>query len=123
MDNPDLPHLGARVVARPIVFERLKQAVLAGGGGAVAVTSQRLNRRKVWGMGGAGKTTLAKMLVEDEDVLARFRDGVAWVVLGNDVADVVPSQRMVYRQLMGREPSEQMGDAAEGKQVRESIVY
>jgi serine/threonine protein kinase len=117
MANPDLPRVGERVVARPTLLERLKRAVLAGGGGAVAVTSTWMNRRKVWGMGGVGKTTLAKMLMDDGDVRARFRDGVAWVVLGNEVSDVVPKQRMVYRQLTGREPSETMGELDEGKQV------
>jgi serine/threonine protein kinase len=93
--NPDLPRVGARVVVRSKLLERLKQAVLAGGGGAVAVTSQPMNRGKVWGMGGVGKTTLAKMLMDDEAVRTRFQHGVAWVVLGNDVSDVVPAQRMV----------------------------
>jgi hypothetical protein len=115
--NTDLPRVGDRVVARPTLLERLKRAVLAGGGGAVAVTSTWMNRRKVWGMGGVGKTTLAKMLMDDGDVRARFRDGLAWVVLGNEVPDVVVKQRMVYRQLVGREPLETMGTAEEGRQV------
>jgi serine/threonine protein kinase len=68
--NPDPPRVGERVVARPTLLERLKRAVLPGGGGAVVATSTRMNRRKVWGMGGVGKTTLAKMLMAEADVRA-----------------------------------------------------
>jgi hypothetical protein len=115
--NPDVSRVGGRVVARPALLQRLKRAVLAGGGGAGAGTPQAVNKRKVWGMGGVGKTTLVKMLVDDEDVRARFRDGVAWVVLGAEVSDARAKQRTVYQQLTWREPPDSMETADEGKQV------
>jgi serine/threonine protein kinase len=114
--NPDLPHVGSRVVARPALLQRLKRAVLEGGGGAVAVTSQAVNKRKVWGMGGVGKTTLAKLLMGDEDVRARFRDGVAWVVLGNEGPSLTSRQEMVYEQLVGKRPDSPFKDAEQGRQ-------
>jgi hypothetical protein len=102
--NPDLPCVGSRVVRRPELLQRLKQAVLAPPRRAVAVTSQAMNKRKVWGVGGVGKTTLAKMLVGEEDVRARFRDCVAWVVLGSGGPNLTARQEDVHLQLLGHRP-------------------
>jgi hypothetical protein len=120
----DLPRVGDRVVVRPDLFGRLKRAVLAGGGGAVAVTQRLKNRRKVWGMGGVGKTTLAKMLLADEDVRARFRDGVAWVVLGNEDPNLSARQEDVYFQLMKQRPNPPFKDERQGAAVlREALAH
>jgi hypothetical protein len=100
--NPDVPHVGGRVVARPELLDRLKRAVLAPAARAVAVTSQAMNKRKVWGMGGVGKTTLTKVLMSEEDVRTRFRDGVAWVVLGNEGPSLTARQEMIHEQLLGK---------------------
>jgi hypothetical protein len=105
-------------VARPELLKRLKRAVLARGGArAVAVTSQGRNKRKVWGMGGVGKTTLAKMLMHDEDVRARFRDGVAWVVLGNEAFSLTARQEDVYFDLVGQRPNPPFKDETQGLKV------
>jgi hypothetical protein len=122
--NPDLPHVGSRVMARPALLDRLKQAVLAPEAHAVAVTSQvtRSRARKVWGMGGVGKTTLTKMLMNEEDVRARFPDGVAWVVLGNEGPSLTARQEMVYEQLMGQPPERRFEDAQQGKQSLRRVL-
>jgi hypothetical protein len=115
--NPDLEPVGRRVVARPALLDRLKRAVLASEARAVAVTSQTVNKRKVWGMGGVGKTTLAKMLLHEEDVRARFRDGVAWAVLGNEGPSLTARQEDVHLQLLGHRPNPPFKDEKQGVAV------
>jgi Ran GTPase-activating protein (RanGAP) involved in mRNA processing and transport len=112
--NPDLPNAGARVVARPELLHQLKQAVLAPLARSVAITSRV---HKVWGMGGVGKTTLAKIFLHEEDVRARFSDGMAWVVLGNDGPCLTARQEDVHEQLLWRRPDSPFKDATQGTQV------
>jgi len=60
-------------VSRPEIQSRVKQRLMAAGG------PQRL---LLQGLAGSGKSVLAANLAFDAEVLARFRDGVLWVTLG-----------------------------------------
>jgi NB-ARC domain/Domain of unknown function (DUF4062)/WD domain, G-beta repeat len=42
--------------------------------------------RGLWGAGGFGKTTLARLLVHRDEIREEFPDGVVWVALGGSVA-------------------------------------
>lgn len=43
-------------------------------------------------MGGVGKTVLAAAVIQDEQIRARFRDGIVWLTLGQ-TPDVLTLQR------------------------------
>jgi WD40 repeat protein len=64
------------VVDRPTEVDQVVTAVL--GGGTVAVTTA------LYGVGGFGKTTVAKMVRSDPRVLDAFGNRVYWVTLGRD---------------------------------------
>ena len=70
------PEPPADFVARPNEFDALKKELLDGKGDAVGITAA------LRGAGGYGKTTLAKALAHDADILEAFFDGVLWVELG-----------------------------------------
>ncbi len=40
----------------------------------------------LWGAGGFGKTTLARLLTHRREIRERFPDGVIWVAIGEDTA-------------------------------------
>ncbi|MGH3772047.1 MAG: DUF4062 domain-containing protein [Pseudonocardiaceae bacterium] len=67
-------------VARPGLMEALVGAVRRSGAGVVGVTTG------LWGAGGFGKTTLARLLVHREEVREEFPDGVVWVTVGEYAA-------------------------------------
>ncbi len=73
-----VPPLRGDEVARPGLMEDLIGAVTRPGAGAVGVTTG------LWGAGGFGKTTLARLLVHREEVREEFPDGVVWVTVGED---------------------------------------
>jgi len=60
-------------VKRPGLFESARAALVTGAGPVV-----------LWGMAGAGKTTLAAALAADLSVGGQFWDGVLWATLGPD---------------------------------------
>jgi hypothetical protein len=103
------PRLPPNVVARPEALTSLRQMVLK---------DERLNTiavAAIVGMGGAGKTTLARMLCHDRAVQDAFPDGVIWVGLSHEITDLVPKIREVGRAL-GDEPKHY--DTAEGASNR-----
>jgi hypothetical protein len=73
-----VPALRGDEVARPGLMENLLAAVTWPGVSAVGMTTG------LWGAGGFGKTTMARLLVHRQDVREQFPDGVAWVTLGED---------------------------------------
>src|SRR5262249_12407652 len=63
------PDLLESYVERPDILRQLKDAVL---------TTSRVG---LWGPPGSGKRVLATALCQDEDVMARFEDGILWLTL------------------------------------------
>ena len=71
------------IVRRPELVQALRDALLSGGDGPVALTTA------LQGAGGFGKTTLATDLcLTDQRVRLRFAGGLIWVTLGQRVAGV-----------------------------------
>lgn len=62
-------------VQRPEELASIKQQLLRGEGKPVPAVS-------LWGPGGVGKSTLAKALCQDDEVIDFFSDGILWVSLG-----------------------------------------
>src|SRR5262249_45553675 len=68
-------------------LDQLKQALLGTTGRAVGITAAKAQRGRVGlhGMGGIGKTELAKDLVNDDEVRRAFPDGIFWLTLGQTI--------------------------------------
>jgi hypothetical protein len=75
-----VPPLHGDEVARPWLMDKLVAAVTRPGISAVGMTTG------LWGAGGFGKTTMARLLVHRKEVREEFRDGVVWVTVGEDAA-------------------------------------
>jgi len=73
-------------IPRPEVLDALREALLSGDG-AVALTSAV--KVALHGMGGIGKSVLARALCDDPAVQAAFPDGILWTTLGRDVNEPV----------------------------------
>lgn len=75
-----VPPLQGDEVARPGLMENLVAAVIRPGAGAVGMTTG------LWGAGGFGKTTMARLLVHRDEIREQFPDGVVWVTVGEEAA-------------------------------------
>jgi WD40 repeat protein len=78
-----VPRLRGDEVARPDLMRDLVGVVVRAGANVVGMTTA------LWGAGGFGKTTMARLLVHRDEVREEFPDGVVWVTIG---ADAVGSQ-------------------------------
>ncbi|MBN2390992.1 MAG: CHAT domain-containing protein [Anaerolineae bacterium] len=65
---------------RPDVLATVKTALLANPDGLALTAAVQMNA--LHGMGGIGKTVLARALCEDAEVQATFPDGILWATLG-----------------------------------------
>jgi NB-ARC domain/Domain of unknown function (DUF4062)/WD domain, G-beta repeat len=74
-----VPSLRGDEVARPELMAELVGAVLRPGAGTVGVTTG------LWGAGGFGKTTLARVVAHRPEVREEFPDGAVWVTVGENV--------------------------------------
>src|SRR5262249_44606191 len=92
------PDLLESYVERPVILRQLKDAVL---------TTSRVG---LWGPPGSGKRVLATALCQDEDVMARFEDGILWLTLGVK-PNILGELTTLYAILTGEHPS--FVDAAE----------
>jgi WD40 repeat protein len=75
-----VPPLRGDEIARPELMEELIGAVARPGVSAVGVTTA------LWGAGGFGKTTMARLLAHCQEIREQFPDGVVWVTVGEDAA-------------------------------------
>lgn len=73
-------HLPTNLVPRPELLAEVRSTLLDNPGG-VALTSA-LQVRALYGMGGIGKTVMARLLCDDDDVRAEYPDGALWTTLG-----------------------------------------
>ncbi|MGC2238372.1 MAG: hypothetical protein WA584_19615, partial [Pyrinomonadaceae bacterium] len=73
-----VPSLHGDEVVRPELMAELVAAVTRPGVSVVGMTTA------LWGAGGFGKTTLARLLVHLDGVREHFSDGVVWVTVGED---------------------------------------
>lgn len=67
------------VVGRPVELAAVVRALVAGGARTVGITTS------LYGAGGFGKTTLARMVCADKQVRQRFGNRVYLVTVGRDV--------------------------------------
>ena len=75
-----VPSLRGDEVARPVPMEDLVAAVTRSGVSAVGTTTG------LWGAGGFGKTTMARLLVHRQEVKEQFPAGMVWVTVGEDAS-------------------------------------
>jgi WD40 repeat protein len=75
-----VPPLRGDEVARPGLMEDLVAAMTRPGVSVVGMTTG------LWGAGGFGKTTMARLLVHRQEIREQFPDGVVWVTVGEDAA-------------------------------------
>ncbi|MDQ3763942.1 MAG: NB-ARC domain-containing protein [Actinomycetota bacterium] len=75
-----VPPLRGDEVARPDLMAELVAAVTQPGTSAVGMTTG------LWGAGGFGKTTMARLLVHRPEIQQKFPDGVVWVTVGEDTS-------------------------------------
>jgi WD40 repeat protein len=72
------PPTVANYIERPEAFRALRDALFADG------QHQPIALTALAGMGGIGKTVLAKALTQDDVVLQAFPDGIVWITIGRE---------------------------------------
>ena len=79
-------------VPRPELLDEIRSSVITP---ASALTSGIAGRTALHGMGGIGKTVMARALCDDPFVQHAFPDGILWATLGNEVkeADLIGKLR------------------------------
>ena len=78
LKSPELP---LNFLKRSDDFNAVKAQILAQGIYAVE-ESASLPKVGIWGMSGVGKSVLAAWVAQDEEIKARFPDGVLWLTIG-----------------------------------------
>jgi hypothetical protein len=74
-------HLPPNYVARPELLAELRDALLQTSDN-IALTSSLRQADALFGMGGIGKTVMARALCDDEAIQAAFPHGILWATLG-----------------------------------------
>ena len=96
-------------VQRPAEFNTLKRKLLNPQGDAVAITAA------LRGAGGYGKTTLARALAHDDDIVEAYFDGVLWVELGEKPENLLSIVTDLIEILTGERPGLENLNAAAAK--------
>ena len=78
----DAPPIPKNWIDRPEEYSKLIKAILS------EDTDRNVALTALHGMGGIGKTTIAKMMCHDKTITYAFPDGIFWVTLGREVRDV-----------------------------------
>lgn len=117
-----LPPIRADLVLRQAPLQQLKAAVLTGEPSGTAAAGAALAARStsgvvvVSGMPGVGKSTLARQLIEDTDVAARFPDGIVWLVFGNGSGlNLLEKQSLLYLHILGQPPAPSFQSLDQGR--------
>ena len=90
-----------RFVERPATVEEIRDLLTVTGAGPVGVI----------GMGGAGKSTIARALLHDDEIRDRFLDGVTWIA--NSDRDVTTVQTRVLAAFGDLQPVWEVTDGRE----------
>ena len=99
-------------VERPQEYNELVTSLLnKDHGGAIAITAA------LRGAGGYGKTTLAKAICHDEDILEAFYDGILWTTLGESPGDLTGRVGDLIEILTGKRSGFEGLDAATSRLV------
>ena len=104
-----VPEPRADFVHRPLEFGALKAKLLNPLGDAVAITAA------LRGAGGYGKTTLAKALAHDEDIIEAYFDGILWVELGEQPGNLLSIISDLIETLTAERPALESLNAAASK--------
>jgi WD40 repeat protein len=96
-------------VQRSLEFGALKDKLLDAKGDAVAITAA------LRGAGGYGKTTLAKKLAHDDDIIEAYLDGVLWVELGEAPGNLLSIVSDLVETLTAERPALESLNAAASK--------
>lgn len=110
-EQPRVPFMAGDLpedfVERPEEAGRLKALLLdRGRAEPVAVTAA------LRGAGGFGKTTLARAMCHDDDIIEAFHSGILWVTLGEKPGDLTPHVKDWIESLTGERPDFAGLDAA-----------
>ena len=79
--------LPAHYVSRPEVLDATRAALLESARGMALTSAIQQAPEALHGMGGIGKTVVARALCEDPDVQEAFPDGILWTTLGREVTE------------------------------------
>jgi hypothetical protein len=96
-----VPPLRGDEVGRAGLMKNLVKALMRPSAGAGGMTTA------LWGAGGFGKTTMARLLVHRNEVKEQFPHGVLWVTVGEDAAGPELAEKVtnVVCQLRGERPA------------------
>jgi hypothetical protein len=103
------PEPPADFVQRPLEFGALKAKLLNPQGDAVAI------KAALRGAGGYGKTTLAKALAHDDDIVEAYFDGILWVELGETPGNILSIVSDLIERLTAERPALESPNAAASK--------
>jgi NB-ARC domain len=84
-----VPPLRGDEIARPGLMEDLVGMVTRPGISVVGMTTG------LWGVGGFGKTTLARLLAHRKEIREQFCDAVVWVTVGEDAAGPELAEKVI----------------------------
>jgi hypothetical protein len=107
-----VPPLRGDEVDRPGLMRDLADAVTRSGVSAVEMSTG------LWGAGGFGKTTLARLLAYRPEIRQRFSDGVVWVTVGEDTSGSELAEKVANAvSMLGGERPELTDPLAAGAQL------
>lgn len=92
------PPLPVNYVKRPEALSALRDALLGN------CNSRQLALTALGGMGGIGKTVLARALCADEVVQQAFPDGIVWLTIGKESREDLSARMREVAKVLGEDP-------------------
>lgn len=83
---PDIS-LPPHYILRPEILSRVREALLESADSVAITSAIRQAPEALHGMGGIGKTVVARALYDDPKIRATFPDGILWTTLGREVPE------------------------------------